>query len=153
MERTSTEVIADLSTSELERQERRKAVIQGRIDGKTFRAIAEDLGISVGLAHADYKQAIHDIPAHNVDEYRLIELERLEWALDEAKSCYREWSEPADKMRALSQFLTAERGIRVLVGADAPLRQEVLVLTDEILERKKAELLEERQRRLQLMTG
>lgn len=145
--------MADEETDE-ERAARRLKVLQGRFDGKTYPQLADELNISVGQAHADYQRAIEEQPITNVEEYKKLELARLEWGLNTARDLVirlRDEGEFSKAASALSQYFTAERGIRILVGADAPMRQEITVLTDELLEVKLRELEEEEVRRQALL--
>lgn len=59
--------------------ERRARVFELRKLKVPFRAIAAELGISVGRAHADYRQAMDDLlPVEDVDEMRRADLDLLD---------------------------------------------------------------------------
>ena len=128
-------------------------VVRMRRSGMTYAAIADELGVSETTVMDDFKTTLKQIPATDVDEYRKVELLRLEWALHAAEMLVAEAKTHSQALNALRVYLDAERAIRQLVGADAPLRQEVMVLTDELLAQKLAEVREERDRRLALVAG
>lgn len=62
--------------------ERRARVFELRKLKVPFRAIAAELGISVGRAHADYRQAMLDLlPVEDVEEMRRADLDLLDHAI------------------------------------------------------------------------
>ncbi|AJE32549.1 hypothetical protein B842_03480 [Corynebacterium humireducens NBRC 106098 = DSM 45392] len=58
--------------------ERRKRVLQARLEGRSFRAIADAEELSVSTVHDDYTRALGDIPRAEADSLRKVEGARLD---------------------------------------------------------------------------
>lgn len=56
---------------------RRTRVVQLRTEGRTFREIAKELGVSVGLVHNDFDASIERVLEPNVAAYRAEHVARL----------------------------------------------------------------------------
>lgn len=69
--------VRETKRRELEIQRRRDRVIELRDEGRTFREIAAELGVSVALVHSDFKAAIAQIPVKSVETYREHQLQHL----------------------------------------------------------------------------
>lgn len=68
-----------LSTEQkVEIAERRKRVLDLRLAGVTYRAIAKAEGVSHATIVSDVQAALADIPRHSADELRQVETERLD---------------------------------------------------------------------------
>lgn len=65
-------------------QRQRAAVMHLRRQGATFEAIGEQLGVTRQRAHQIYWQALKEIPAQEVSEYRAEQVERLDEMLRKA---------------------------------------------------------------------
>lgn len=75
----SEESDASHRAREIEREERRARVIALKRAGASFRAIAEQLGISVSTAYSDYRTAVERlIPVEDLEAARQLELDRLD---------------------------------------------------------------------------
>lgn len=121
----------------------------------TFTAIGIELGIHETTAKRTFDRMLRAMPKAHVDDYRKLEVERLEWAIEVAQKVVRRTLAAGRTdmaMRGLDRFLAAEKALREVLGVDAPVRQEVLVLTDEMLEERKRELERERDERLRLVS-
>ena len=75
----SEESDAHHRAQEIEREERRTKVVALRRAGAGGRAIAEQLGISTGLAYSDYRAAVERLmPVEDLEAARQMELDRLD---------------------------------------------------------------------------
>jgi hypothetical protein len=118
---------------------RRAEAIRLRVrERKTFKLIAEELGISVGQAHADVRTAMTEIAKEaeeNVRAERGSELYRLDQAFDVVDEVIRGAIENADperpdaslelKLKALDRLVKIQDQRAKLLGLYAPERKEV----------------------------
>ena len=68
---------ATAKRKELEITRRRTRIVELRDQGRTFREIAKELGVSLGLVHKDFEAVCLAIPVKSVDAYREHHVARL----------------------------------------------------------------------------
>lgn len=118
-----------------------------RAEGRTYRAIAEALGCSVGTAYAGVARAIAAVPVEAVTELRQIESARLDaviarlWDVVHADHPYfsqgRRFEDVQDAgpvISALLGIVRASESKRKLLGLDAPARQTITVITEDAVD-------------------
>ncbi|NCJ05339.1 hypothetical protein GS597_02180 [Synechococcales cyanobacterium C] len=72
------------SKSKIEREQRKAKAIALRLEGKTVRAIADELNVSVGLAFKDIDDSLAQLREsqhHSAEKYLAMELARLDAAM------------------------------------------------------------------------
>ena len=122
---------------------RRARIIEMRRKRMTFAEIARQEGISDSMVHKLYRQALAEIPAYQIDEHRAEELELIDTAINRLLAIAEDGDvSPRTRVEAWSAIRGwAERKAKLL-GLDAPLRTEIVTLTeiDAEIRRLEAEL-------------
>lgn len=127
-----------------------------RAQGRTYRAIAEELGVSTGTAYAAVSRAIAAVPVEAVGELRQIECARLDaviarlWDVVHASHPYVSNGRVFDHLEdagpvisALAAIVRTSESKRKLLGLDAPSRQTVTVVTEDAVDAEIRRLEEE----------
>jgi hypothetical protein len=140
--RTRTKTKANILTAE---QDARAAHL--RAEGRTYRAIAEEVGCSVGTAYTAVARAIAAVPVEAVGELRQIECARLDaviarlWDVVHADHPYISQGrifegiqDAGPVISALGGIVRASESKRKLLGLDAPSRQVVTVITEDAVD-------------------
>lgn len=153
----SEEFGARRRATEIEQEERRAKVIALRRTGAPFRAIAEQLGISVGLAYSDYRKALERlVPVEDLEAARQMELDRL----DRIQMAH--WGDAtdpnsADRFDATRAVLATMDRRAKLLGLDRITERTAAdpagVNNVETVDQAIVELVEEMRRREQWVTG
>lgn len=118
-----------------------------RAEGRTYRAIAAELGVSVGTAYAAVQRAIAAVPVEAVGELRAVECARLDaviaklWDVVHAEhpliSNGRRFDDVEDAgpvISALAGIVRASESKRKLLGLDAPARQTITVVNEDVVD-------------------
>lgn len=94
--------------------------------GMSYQKIADILGVSKKTAYNRVQRALSAIPAEAVDEFRRVEGERLDFALEAVM----EKIQNRDKgfLFAVDRMLTIMDRRAKMMGLDAPIRTEVITL-------------------------
>lgn len=106
--------------------EQQKQAYELRLKGKSYRLIAEEMGVSVGLAHQRVKQVIDSVIKPAGLELVTLELDRLDKYL-EALDPKLQAGEP----KAIATALRIGERRAKLLGMDAPEKLEVLETTQQ----------------------
>ena len=113
--------------------ERRARAIKLRVQGKTIREIAEQLGIGVATAHLDVRTAMGEVAAEcseNVEHQRGLELTRLERAFSVIEQVLLNAESNPDqgdelRLKALDRVVKLQEQRSKLLGLYAPERREI----------------------------
>ena len=113
------------SQERIGKQLKKERALKLRIDGWTFRAIADELGYrNESSPFRLVREALDDIAAkstENAVQLRTLEMERLTGIIRDADEILRDpETKPADKLRALELKVRASESLRKLWGLDAP---------------------------------
>lgn len=103
--------------------ERRQRAMELRKQGKTYRAIAKDLGIGEAQAYRDVSAVIKVINQRSQEtaiEHQRLELERLEMAMEAIATQVEK-----GHLGAVDRWLRLCESRRKLLGLDAPAKTEV----------------------------
>jgi predicted DNA-binding protein (UPF0251 family) len=94
--------------------------------GMSYQKVADIIGVSKKTAYNRVQRALASIPAEAVDEFRRIEGERLDFALEAVM----EKIQSRDKgfLFAVDRMLTIMDRRAKMMGLDAPIRTEVITL-------------------------
>lgn len=109
---------------------RQAEALKLRVQCKTIREIAEELGVSVGQAHADLQAAKAKYAKEaeeNIQAERGLELRRLERALDVVEKIIGGEDPEAEELRlkALDRLVKIQEQRAKLLGLYAPERREI----------------------------
>lgn len=123
-----------------------------KLRGASYRRIAQEMGISLGKAHNLVKQAIAERVDPLVEEYRGLELDKLEDA--EAKLWVQiENGSPRQLPRNIEVLIKLSERRSKLLGMDAPERKEIEAVIEErapevlaLIEQAEVQATEEEQR-------
>lgn len=119
------------SKSQAEIAEKRQKCLELRKCGGSFRSIAEQQGISLGLAHkyvADALSEINELTAQDADWLRELELQRLDTAQLAIAKLVRQ-----GHLGAVDRWLRISERRSKLLGLDAPIQQQVKLETEKQL--------------------
>lgn len=118
-----------------------------RAEGRTYRVIADELGVVPSAAYNAVQRAIAAVPVEAVGELRQIECQRLDaviaklWDIVHAKHPYvshgkvmRNIEDAGPVLSALTGIVRAGESKRKLLGLDAPTRQTVTVITEDAVD-------------------
>lgn len=118
-----------------------------RSRGKTYRAIASELGMSLGAVHDAVQRAIAAVPVEAVNELRQIECARLDaiiakaWEIVDAHhpvvsngKLFDDLDDQAPVLAALALILRTAESKRKLLGLDAPTRRIISVVTEDVVD-------------------
>jgi predicted DNA-binding protein (UPF0251 family) len=94
--------------------------------GYTYQRIADHMGCSKQTAHARVQRALAAIPAEAVDEFRRLEMERLDLVLNVAMD--KAMSADKGALFAVDRVIAIMDRRAKLMGLDAPQKHEVLTL-------------------------
>ena len=115
-----------------------------RASGLTYQQIADRTQTDKGTAYRRVQRAIAAVPVEAVEELRQIELERLDLML--AKVMEKTTSTEKGFLFAVDRALAISERRARLLGLDAPTRQTVTVITQDVLDaeiqRLEAELVQ-----------
>lgn len=139
-------------------QERKNAVVRMRTSGMRFSQIAEELGYaSPASAVKAYHKALDEIPFEAVEQHRQLELQRLDRLIEEAWKLYEARhpvvsfgkvffeaegpdgemvpiEDAGPKLAALKEIRALSESRRRLIGADAPTRTRIEVVTEDVID-------------------
>jgi hypothetical protein len=119
------------SKSQAEIAEKRQKCLELRKCGGSFRFIAEQQGISLGLAHkyiADALSEINGLMAQDAEQLRELELQRLDTATLAIAKLVRQ-----GHLGAVDRWLRISERRSKLLGLDAPIQQQVKLQTEKQL--------------------
>lgn len=103
--------------------ERRNKAFELRKQGVGYRAIGAALGISEAQAHRDVQAALKRLATlemASAEEYRTLELARLDTLTVAAARCARGATGDATRLAAIDRLLRISESRRKLLGLDAP---------------------------------
>lgn len=119
------------SKSQAEIAEKRQKCLELRKCGGSFRYIAEQQNISLGLAHkyiADALSEINGLIAQDAEQLRELELQRLDTATLAIAKLVRQ-----GHLGAVDRWLRISERRSKLLGLDAPIQQQVKLQTEKQL--------------------
>jgi len=119
------------SKHKVEIVEKRQKCLEFRKAGASYRSIAEQQGISLGLAHkyvSDALSEINQLTAQDAEELRELELERLDTAQLAIASQVRK-----GHLAAIDRWLKISERRSKLLGLDAPVQQQIKLGTEKQL--------------------
>jgi|SRR5882672_3341832 len=108
--------------------ERRAHVIALRREGRTFAEIGEDLGVSAQRAHVIYLEALKEIPAREVDQYRAEALDLIHAAIEDLLPIARDHDQPRTRVEAWSQLRAWIERLAKTTGFDASTKIDANVM-------------------------
>jgi transcriptional regulator with XRE-family HTH domain len=124
-----------------------------RAQGLTYPQLAERLGCSFSTAYARVQRALAAVPVEAVTELRQIECDRIDavisrlWDIVEAEHPLVSHGKRIEgllddgpRLAALAGILRASAEKRKLLGLDAPARQTITVVTEDVVDRAIREL-------------
>jgi len=132
---------AKQQAAELAREGRRLKAMELKLEGKTFRHIADQLGVSVGTAHGDVQACLLELVEMRQDtteEYVELETERLEADRDDLNSLLGALAPDISQgchgaidkaIKIINQRVKVSESIRKLRGLDAPQRNQHTIAT------------------------
>jgi hypothetical protein len=94
--------------------------------GWTYQRIADNIGVTKATAYNRVQRALAAIPAEAVDEFRRLEMERLDLVLNVAMD--KAMSGDKGALFAVDRVITIMDRRAKLMGLDAPTKHEVLTL-------------------------
>lgn len=107
----------------IEAKVRLKKILAMRKSGISYREIGEELGVSASYACAEVRRALIENPLENTNDYRLLELERLDSMQQKVESAIRHGDIYPDKGYKLLLDIGDRRA--KLLGLNAPERLEI----------------------------
>lgn len=119
------------SQHKTEISEKKQKCLELRKCGGSFRSIAEQQGISLGLAHkyiADALSEINELTKQDAEELRELELQRLDTAQLAIAKLVRQ-----GHLGAVDRWLRISERRSKLLGLDAPIQQQVKLQTEKQL--------------------
>lgn len=102
--------------------ERRAHVIALRREGHTFAEIGNDLGVSAQRAHTIYLEALKEIPAREVDQFRAEALDLIHAAIEDLLPIARNHVQPRTSVEAWSQLRAWVERLAKTTGFDASMK-------------------------------
>lgn len=124
--------------------EREQIVVERRAARVPFRAIAAELGISLSRAHQIFTEACNRIPAEAVHTIRVESSDLHDRAIRDLLSIAENPQiSPRTRVEAWAQVRSFDESHRKLMGADAPVRKEVTIISDDTVNQAIAELTKE----------
>ena len=124
-----------------------------RAEGRTYPQIAAELGCATSTAYAAVQRALASVPVEAVGELRRVECDRLDaviarlWDVVAAEHPFisngRRFDDVQDAgpvISALAGIVRASESKRKLLGLDAPARQMVTVVTEDLIDAELARL-------------
>lgn len=113
------------STNAQDLAARRYQALELRIAGKTYREIAQTLGINHSTLHHDIEQVLQEREAGNIAKYRAMEEERLDIAVRAACEIIDAHPGTELALKAVDRLIRASARRSGLLGLDAPTRVDV----------------------------
>lgn len=124
--------------------EREAIVVERRACNTPFRVIAAELGLSVSRTHNIFKEACDRIPAEAVHTVRVQSSDLYDRAVhDLLKIAENPQVSPRTRAEAWGQIRGWNESFRKLMGADAPQRREISVVSGETIDNAIMELTKE----------
>ena len=124
--------------------EREALIIERRADSVPFRAIAAEIGISTARAHQIFHEACNRIPAEQLNTIRVRSRDLADRAINNLlKIAENPNNSPHSRVAAWTEIRNYDESQRKLFGADAPVRKEITVLTDDVIDNAIRKLTEE----------
>lgn len=108
--------------------ERRTEIWEYRKSGLSVRAIAEKMKMSSATVYKDIRATLDELKElrlTDMDQWRDLELERLDDIVSKAYSVYARTQEDSIRLGALDRLLKASQERRKLLGLDAPAKTEI----------------------------
>lgn len=124
--------------------ERDALIIQRRSERLSFRVIGEELGIATSTVHHLFHEAVAKIPAEAVHQVRVEESELADRAImDLLSMAENRQVSPRTRAECWNSIRGWSESKRKLLGADAPTRREITVVSAETVDNAIAELNKE----------
>lgn len=107
--------------------ERRAHAVEMRRNKATFAEIGEYLGVGRQRAHDIYLAALRDIPAKQVEQHRMEQIELALTAIDDLLEIARDHRQPRTAVEAWNATRGWAERLAKTTGADAPLKVDATV--------------------------
>lgn len=122
-------------------EEQKRLALQMKIQGKSYRHIAETFGVSVATACARVKAAMEEQPSPDVETFRKLEDSQLDRLTEEMMSILDNPATNSEtRMKAVDRLVRLQERRAKLHGLDAPTRADVTITEQTETERELAEL-------------
>jgi methylphosphotriester-DNA--protein-cysteine methyltransferase len=136
--------VASTKPTTLTTVERESIVVERRSSNVPFRVIAAELGLSVARVHGIFKEACDRIPAEAVHTVRVQSSDLYDRAVNDLlKIAENPQVSPRTRAEAWNAIRGWNESFRKLMGADAPQRREISVVSGETIDNAIMELTKE----------